>query len=208
MVLKSAVLAAPGTPLVETRDLSVNDDMDQASIAHALRELNRLEAFTYVPAFRGRAIRMIRRDLPFDKLEIDFEQIERRKAAEYKNSKRSLALRWVGRAGSGRFSATSAKRTPSVADIATTAGCTGSGFRVQGRGQRTQSEAARQIVCPPRLHGARPGRRAGRRGTARPTTAFSARCESYSAAWHVLRRVSPAAGIASPRCSAARTAPR
>jgi ATP-dependent DNA helicase RecQ len=65
------------------RDLSVNDDMDQTSIAHALRELNQLEAFTYVPAFRGRAIRMIRRDLPFDKLEIDFEEIERRKAAEY-----------------------------------------------------------------------------------------------------------------------------
>ena len=44
------------------RELTVNDDMDQTSIAHALRELNRLEAFTYVPPFRGRAIRMIRRD--------------------------------------------------------------------------------------------------------------------------------------------------
>ena len=48
------------------RDLTVNDEFDQTSIAHALRELNRLEAFTYVPPFRGRAIRMIRRDLPFD----------------------------------------------------------------------------------------------------------------------------------------------
>ena len=48
-----------------------------------LRELNRLEAFTYVPPFRGRAIRMIHRDLPFDELEIDFEALERRKALEY-----------------------------------------------------------------------------------------------------------------------------
>ncbi len=55
------------------RDLTVNDELDQTSIAVRLRELNRLEAFTYVPPFRGRAIRMIRRDQPFDKLEIDFE---------------------------------------------------------------------------------------------------------------------------------------
>ena len=48
------------------RDLSVADELDHESIAYALRELNRLEAFTYVPPFRGRAIRMIRRDLPFD----------------------------------------------------------------------------------------------------------------------------------------------
>ena len=78
------------------RDLSVNDDMDQASIAHALHELNRLEAFTYVPAFRGRAIRMIRRDLPFDKLEIDFEEIERRKAAEYEKLDRVIRFAMGG----------------------------------------------------------------------------------------------------------------
>jgi ATP-dependent DNA helicase RecQ len=70
------------------RDLSANDEMDQASIAHSLHELNRLEAFTYVPAFRGRAIRMIRRDLSFDQLDIDFEEIERRKAAEYEKLER------------------------------------------------------------------------------------------------------------------------
>ena len=61
----------------------MNDEFDQTSIAHALRELNKLEAFTYVPPFRGRAIRMIRRDLPFEELEIDFEALERRKDAEY-----------------------------------------------------------------------------------------------------------------------------
>jgi ATP-dependent DNA helicase RecQ len=78
------------------RDLSANDEMDQASIAHALRELNRLEAFTYVPAFRGRAIRMIRRDLAFDELEIDFEEIERRKAAEYEKLERVVRFAMGG----------------------------------------------------------------------------------------------------------------
>ena len=41
-------------------------DLEQASIAHALRELNDLDVFTYVPPFRGRAIRMIHRDVPFE----------------------------------------------------------------------------------------------------------------------------------------------
>jgi ATP-dependent DNA helicase RecQ len=65
------------------RDLAVNDELDQASIADALRKLNKLESFTYVPPFRGRAIRMIRRDVPFEELEIDFEALKRRKDAEY-----------------------------------------------------------------------------------------------------------------------------
>jgi len=51
-------------------------------VDHALRELNNLEVFTYVPRFRGRAIRMIRRDRPFDELEIDFDTLERRKSSE------------------------------------------------------------------------------------------------------------------------------
>ncbi len=59
-----------------------DDEIDQPSVMHALHELNRLEAFTYLPPFRGRAIRMIRRDLPFDKLGIDFTALERRKSSE------------------------------------------------------------------------------------------------------------------------------
>jgi ATP-dependent DNA helicase RecQ len=62
--------------------LAVGDEIDQPSLMHALHELNRLDAFTYAPPFRGRAIRMIRRDLPFDKLGIDFAALERRKASE------------------------------------------------------------------------------------------------------------------------------
>ncbi len=64
------------------RSLSVHDEMDHTSLTRALHELNKLQSFTYVPPFRGRAIRMIRRDLDFDRLEIDFEAIERRKKME------------------------------------------------------------------------------------------------------------------------------
>ncbi len=59
------------------------DDLDPDSLGYALRELTKLEAFTYVPPFRGRAIRMIHRDAAFEKLEIDFDALERRKALEY-----------------------------------------------------------------------------------------------------------------------------
>ena len=81
------------------RDLAVDDELDQASIAHALHELNKLEAFTYVPPFRGRAIRMIRRDLPFDELEIDFEAQQHRKDAEYEKLERVVSF---ARSGSCR----------------------------------------------------------------------------------------------------------
>jgi ATP-dependent DNA helicase RecQ len=74
------------------RNLAVADELDHESIAYALRELNSLSAFTYVPPFRGRAIRMIRRDLPFDALEIDFEAHERRKAMEVEKLDRVIAF--------------------------------------------------------------------------------------------------------------------
>ncbi|MBN1396093.1 MAG: RecQ family ATP-dependent DNA helicase [Pirellulales bacterium] len=66
----------------QIRNLSAAKDLDHASLTRALHELNKLQSFTYVPPFRGRAIRMIRRDLEFDQLEIDFETLERRKAME------------------------------------------------------------------------------------------------------------------------------
>jgi ATP-dependent DNA helicase RecQ len=72
------------------RDLATRSELDATSIANALRELNQLESFVYVPAFRGRAIRMIRRDVPFDKLEIDFEEQEVRKAAELEKLNRMV----------------------------------------------------------------------------------------------------------------------
>jgi ATP-dependent DNA helicase RecQ len=66
----------------QLRSLALGDELDPASLANALRELSRLESFTYVPPFRGRAIRMIHRDVPFEQLDIDFEAHQRRKAAE------------------------------------------------------------------------------------------------------------------------------
>jgi len=65
------------------RELVDDSELDQVSVTHALRELNSLAAFTYVPPFRGRAIRMARRDQPFEELDIDFDTLDRRKAAEY-----------------------------------------------------------------------------------------------------------------------------
>ncbi len=57
--------------------------LDRDSVLRALRELNRLEAFDYVPAFRGRAIHLLNRDKPFDQLEIDFDELATRRQAEY-----------------------------------------------------------------------------------------------------------------------------
>jgi ATP-dependent DNA helicase RecQ len=74
-------------------ELAQAAELDAASLAPALRELNDLDVFTYVPPFRGRAIRMIRRDEPFDSLEIDFEDLERLKAAEYE--KLNLVIRFA-----------------------------------------------------------------------------------------------------------------
>jgi len=96
------------------RDLRLGEELDQASLVHALRELNRLESFTYVPPFRGRAIRMIRRDVPFEKLEIDFPALEQRKAAEFEKLERVIRfalsracrqreiVRYFGDSGAGR----------------------------------------------------------------------------------------------------------
>lgn len=67
----------------QLRNLSVRDEMNHASLARALHELNKLQSFSYMPPFRGRAIRMINGDLDFDRLEIDFEALERRKQQEY-----------------------------------------------------------------------------------------------------------------------------
>ncbi|MHC4402083.1 MAG: RecQ family ATP-dependent DNA helicase [Planctomycetota bacterium] len=72
------------------RDLVDQGGLDPTVVNHALRELDRLEVFTYVPPFRGRAIRMIRRDLPFAKLNVDFDTLQRRKAAEYEKLNRVM----------------------------------------------------------------------------------------------------------------------
>ncbi|MEO1616776.1 MAG: RecQ family ATP-dependent DNA helicase [Planctomycetota bacterium] len=57
--------------------------VERNQMMRTLRELSKLKAFDYVPPFRGRAVHFLRRDLKFDELEIDFDELARRKAAEY-----------------------------------------------------------------------------------------------------------------------------
>ncbi len=58
-------------------------EMKWDSIARALRELTKLDGVDYVPPFRGRAIHVLRPDASFDELEIDFDELERRRKSEY-----------------------------------------------------------------------------------------------------------------------------
>src|SRR5208283_666943 len=78
------------------QELSAALDMDQPAVAHALYELSESDWFTYVPPFRGRAIRMLKRDVPFEELEIDFEALEKRKAAEYDKLNRMVRFALSG----------------------------------------------------------------------------------------------------------------
>lgn len=57
--------------------------VEREQLMRTLRELSRLNAFDYVPPFRGRAVHFTHRDRPFEHLEIDFDELARRKASEY-----------------------------------------------------------------------------------------------------------------------------
>ena len=57
--------------------------VDRGQLARTLRELRKLRSFDYVPPFRGRAIHFIDRNQAFDEIEIDFDELAQRKAAEY-----------------------------------------------------------------------------------------------------------------------------
>jgi ATP-dependent DNA helicase RecQ len=58
-------------------------DMEREALNRTLRELCKLDEFDYVPPFRGRAVHFLRREVPFAELGIDFENLRRRKEAEY-----------------------------------------------------------------------------------------------------------------------------
>ncbi len=70
--------------------LSGLEQLDATSVGHALRALNALPQFTYVPPFRGRAIRLLRREASLDDLAVDFETLEQRKTAEYDKLRRVI----------------------------------------------------------------------------------------------------------------------
>jgi len=68
----------------QPRELLRNlDGLDSTDLTRHMRELSALTSFDYVPPFRGRAIHVKNRELPFSEVEIDFETLERQKAAEY-----------------------------------------------------------------------------------------------------------------------------
>ncbi len=67
-------------------------DMPLTAVHRALRELNRLAAVTYVPPFRGRALCLLRRDQPFEQLQIDFEALQQRRDANRQKLERVVAF--------------------------------------------------------------------------------------------------------------------
>ncbi len=69
---------------VHPRWLLQHTELEREQLTRALRELcSKLSAVDYVPPFRGRAVHFVRRNVPFDQLEIDFDALAKRKQAEY-----------------------------------------------------------------------------------------------------------------------------
>lgn len=56
--------------------------MDRDTLSRHMREISRLDAIDYVPPFRGRAVHFRAHGIPFDELNIDFENLRQRKEAE------------------------------------------------------------------------------------------------------------------------------
>ena len=64
-------------------DVAKSIGMDIAKFTRTLREVTKLDSVDYVPPFRGRAVRMIRRDQEFEQLDIDFAEIEARRKMNF-----------------------------------------------------------------------------------------------------------------------------
>ncbi len=67
----------------QPKSLAAELDMKWAAVSRAISQIGHLESFDYVPPFRGRAIHMLCRDKKFEQLDIDFDELQRRKQAEY-----------------------------------------------------------------------------------------------------------------------------
>jgi ATP-dependent DNA helicase RecQ len=76
---------------VNPRWLMQQLQMERDTLARHLRELCNLPGFDYVPPFRGRAIHIRKRDVPFDKLGIDHKNLAERKKADYEKLDRVVA---------------------------------------------------------------------------------------------------------------------
>ncbi len=73
------------------RSLAESLEMKWDAVQRALRQLTQLDCFDYVPPFRGRAIHILRRE-PFEQLDIDFDELNRRKQEEYRRLETVIAL--------------------------------------------------------------------------------------------------------------------
>ncbi len=76
---------------VNPRWLMQQLQMERDALSRHLRELCSLPGFDYVPPFRGRAIHIRKRDVPFDKLGIDHKTLAERKKADYEKLDRMVA---------------------------------------------------------------------------------------------------------------------
>lgn len=70
--------------------------LQRTQLTNALRELKQLRAFDYVPPFRGRAVHVIDRNRNFDDLQIDFQELERRKNAEFEKLESMISFARTG----------------------------------------------------------------------------------------------------------------
>ena len=73
-------------------DLATRLDMSSNAVIRALRELNQRESIDYIPPFRGRAVRMIRRDLSFEELNLDLAELEARRKANKEKLNRVVSF--------------------------------------------------------------------------------------------------------------------
>ena len=65
-------------------------EMDRDNIVRAIRNVCQLKAVDYVQPFRGRAVHVPDRDKAFRELEIDFAELDARRAAEYQKLERMV----------------------------------------------------------------------------------------------------------------------
>ena len=79
------------------KKLSDSLEMKWEAVLRAIRQITKLECVDYVPPFRGRGIHLLKPDVPFDELEIDFSELDRRKNAEYRKLDQVVAFAQSGR---------------------------------------------------------------------------------------------------------------
>lgn len=77
---------------VHPRWLEQQADLDHDSLLRALREVTKLQSVEYVPPFRGRAVHVRKRGIPFEDLKIDFQQLQQRKNAEIEKLEQVIAF--------------------------------------------------------------------------------------------------------------------